>query len=413
MTFRTLIGICTFCSLALAQQATLDWQQQVRKCAQEKDWNGAMLIVDREISRQPQDMDIRAWRARILAWSGRLQDAEKEYQEILTHPPQDPDNWMGLANVYFLEGKSEDGQKALASALELDPKRPDIRIAQARAFQRANNSAEARLEFQRVLALDPQNEEARLGLLALRGAAKHELVVGTETDYFSFADANHYEGFSLASRWTSRWTTTAAARFYARGGTNAESFIGGATRKIPHSGGLTVGGAAAHDNGVIPKSEAFFDYDQGLRTGGNSVIRGLEIDYGQHWYWYDTAQILTVNEMTLVYLPHTWTWALGFTGARTAFAGSESEWNPSGITRLTFPLIGEERPRLGGNLFFAVGTENFTSVDQIGHFSSHTFGGGLQLRLTDRQYLKATSGYQQRTQGRTQTSFDVSYGFHF
>jgi len=88
-----------------------------------------MAIVDREISRAPQDMDIRAWRARILLWAGRLQDAEKEYRELLANPAQDADNWVGLANVYFREGRSGPMEQALATAVQLDPKRADLRAA--------------------------------------------------------------------------------------------------------------------------------------------------------------------------------------------------------------------------------------------------------------------------------------------
>jgi hypothetical protein len=80
---------------------------------------------------------------------------------------------------------------------------------------------------------------------------------------------------------------------------------------------------------------------------------------------------------------------------------------------MTFPILGRERPRLGGNVFFAVGTENFASVDQVGHFSSQTYGGSLQLHLTERQYVRATTGYQRRTQDRAETNVDVTYGIHF
>ncbi len=64
-----------------------------------------MRVVDREVARAPQDVDVRAWRARVLAWSGRMAEAEKEYLAILKVSRNDPDNWMGLASVYSREGK--------------------------------------------------------------------------------------------------------------------------------------------------------------------------------------------------------------------------------------------------------------------------------------------------------------------
>ncbi len=46
-----------------------------------------MRIVEQEIARAPQDMDVRAWRTRVLAWSGQLAEGENEYREILKTGP--------------------------------------------------------------------------------------------------------------------------------------------------------------------------------------------------------------------------------------------------------------------------------------------------------------------------------------
>jgi hypothetical protein len=69
--------------------------------------------------------------------------------------------------------------------------------------------------------------------------------------------------------------------------------------------------------------------------------------------------------------------------------------------------------RLSGNVFFAVGTENFAQIDQIGSFASQTYGGGLRFQVTARQDVTGYGSYQKRTQGRTDTAFGVSYGIHF
>src|SRR5713226_7380846 len=68
-TSRLLAFVSIFGSLGWAQQPAPDWQAEVQKYAQAQDWSGAMRIVDREIARAPHDMDVRAWRARVLAWS--------------------------------------------------------------------------------------------------------------------------------------------------------------------------------------------------------------------------------------------------------------------------------------------------------------------------------------------------------
>src|ERR1700687_4653813 len=413
MISRVSIGICLLCIAAWGQQVVSSWQEDVRRYAQAKDWDRAMAIVNREIDRAPQDMDVRAWRARVLIWSGKLAEAEVEYHILLAATPNDPDNWLGLAAVYSREGRPREALRALDCALELDPKRSDIHVARARAFREIGSQNEARLEFTRTLALDPANTEGRAGLLSLRGELRHELRVGVNTDLFNFTDANQDEGLTLISRWTPAWRTLIAFDGYHWGGTDAEKVVASLTRKLPRVGALTVGGAAGHDNAVIPKDEGFFDYDQGFRLSNTRFLHGLELVYGQHWYWYTTARILTINETMLFYLPRDWTWSLGLIEARSHFLGTGAEWRPSGMTRLGFPIANWEHRRLGGNVFFAVGTENFAQVNQIGEFSSQTFGGGLRLQLTARQDVTGFADYQKRTQDRTESSFGFTYGIRF
>src|SRR6202171_123099 len=120
---------------AFGQDQPAEWQTQVRKFAETKDWDSAMRIVERELARAPQDMDVRAWRARVLSWSGHVPEAEKEYLEILKVSRNDPDDWVGLASVYLREGRTEDSLRALDRAVELDPKRADLRAARARALR--------------------------------------------------------------------------------------------------------------------------------------------------------------------------------------------------------------------------------------------------------------------------------------
>jgi tetratricopeptide (TPR) repeat protein len=400
-------------SRTFGQDQAPDWQARVRKYAEKKDWDSAMRIVEREVTRAPQDMDVRAWRARILAWSGHLTEAEKEYLEILKVSRKDPDNWMGLSSVYLREGKIEEAQRAIDSAVEIDPKRADLRAARARILRGAGERKEAQLEFQNALNLDPTSSEARAGLISVRGEAKHELRLGQDNDLFNFATANHDGWVSLVSRWTPNWTTSVAGSFYERAGIDAGKFSGAVTGRLPQWGSLTVGGAAGRDNAVIPKSEAFFDAAHGWKIGESDFVRAVEFAYGQHWYWYQASRILTLNGTTIVYFPQAWTLSLGATGARSAFPGTGAEWRPSGITRLGFPLASWDGKRLSGNILFAVGTEDFAQVDQIGRFASQTYGGGLRFQLNARQDLTGYATYQKRTQNKTDTSFGLSYGIHF
>ena len=390
-----------------------DWQAEVRKYAETKDWDSAIRLVDQEIAQAPDDLDVRAWRARVLAWSGRLVEAEREYQEILKVSAADPDNWMGLAGVYLREGRVDDAQQAVDKALELDPKRADVRAARARVLRAAGNLREARTEFQNAQSLDPTSQEVLDGLASLKFEPKHELRFGQDNDLLSVSPDYHDESVTLNSKWTPRWATSVSGDSYQRVGANAEKFAGSVTRWQPKWGALTMGAAVAHDNAVIPKSEAFFDLDHGLKTSESGFFRALEVDYGQHWYWYQGARILTLNGGALVYLPAEWTFSLRATGARSAFSGTGAEWRPSGVARLDFPVARSAQKRLSGNILFAAGTEDFAIVDQIGRFASQTYGGGLKFQFTARQDITGYAAFQKRTQDGTDTSFGLGYGIRF
>src|SRR2546421_5225062 len=408
-----ILGIMLLVFPAFAQDQPSEWQTQVRKFAGTKDWDSAMRIVERELARAPQDMDVRAWRARVLNWSGHPTEAEKEYLEILKVSRNDPDNWMGLAGAYLREGKIEDGLRALDRAVELDPKRADLRAARARALRAMGEQNEARMEFQMALNLDPTSMEARAGLISVRGEPRHEMRFGQGNDLFNFTSANHDGWVSLLSQWTPHWSTSFAGSFYERAGIRAGKFSGAITGRMSRWGALTVGGAAGHDNAVIPKSEAFFDVNHGWKASETNFLRGVEFDYGQHWYWYQTSRILTLNGTTIIYLPRDFTLSLGATGVRSTFSGTGAEWRPSGMTRLGFPLANGGEKRLSGSIFFAAGTEDFAQIDQIGRFASQTYGGGLRFQINARQDVTGYASYQKRTQDRTDTSFGLSYGIHF
>ncbi len=389
------------------------WQAEVTKQVQAQNWDAAMSIVDREIARAPQDMDVRGWRARVLTWSGHLAEAEKEYLEIMKVSRNDPDNWLGLSSVYSRQGRVEDALRALDRAVEMDPKRADLRAARARALRAMGERNEARAEFQKALNLDPTSVEARAGQISLRGEPRHELRFGQGNDLFNFTSANHDGWVSLVSQWTPHWTTGFTGNFYERAGIRAGKFSGAITGRLHGWGALTVGGAEGHDHAVIPKSEAFFDVNHSWKVSEKNYLRAVEFVYGQHWYWYQASRILTLNGTTTVYLPGDATLSLGASGVRSTFSGTGAEWRPSGMTRLGFPLASWREKQLSGNIFFAVGTEDFAQIDQIGRFASQTYGGGLRCQINARQDVTGFASYQKRSQNRTDTGFGLSYGIHF
>jgi tetratricopeptide (TPR) repeat protein len=409
------LGLVTimFAAQAAAQDRQLDWQTQVRAYCDANDWVSAMKVLEQRIAQAPDDMDLKAWRARVLTWSGNLTLAEQEYLAILEISPNDPDVWAGLASVYAREGKRDQALAALDRAVQLDPKRADLRIAHARALREAGDQSASDVELKTAVTLDPTSVKVGAPIRAGQREASSELRLGNETDFLSYATANQASGANLATRWTPLLRTSLGVGAYQRGGLLAEKFTASATVHLHWLAALTAGGAIGHDNGVIPKSEAFYDLDHGWKTGQATIFRGLELDYGQHWYWYQAARILTLNGAAIVYLPRDWSFSLAATGARSAFSGTGAEWRPSGSTRLTFPLPAGKISQLSGNIFFAAGAENFASADQIGRFASQTYGGGLRFRFAERHDVACSASYQRRTQDRTDTYLGLSYGIHF
>jgi len=91
--FSVLIAGVSLLAVPMGSQTQRpEWQAEVRKYAEAQDWVSAIRIVDRQAAVAPQDMHVRAWRARVLSWSGHLPKAEKEYLEILKFARNDPDD---------------------------------------------------------------------------------------------------------------------------------------------------------------------------------------------------------------------------------------------------------------------------------------------------------------------------------
>jgi tetratricopeptide (TPR) repeat protein len=398
---------------ARPQQASADWQTQVRHDAAIADWSDALGLVDGVLSVHPTDYDAREWRGRLLLWSGDAKSAEVDFLSLTAESPNDPDTWQGLASVYEREARWEDALKAIDQAEALDTHRADLHMERARILRALNQTLQANDEVRQVLAIDPGSTEARAAVTSLRPPPKQQLRIGSDNDLLNYTSAYQSEWLSLTSSWSPHWTTSLAGDFYQRGGPNAGKFAGSITLKTERFGAITAGGAIGHDNGIIPRSETFFALDRGWRLSEDRPLRGIEATHEEHWYWYSTARIFTLSGGTLIYLPRDWTWSINIQGVRNSFPGLPVGWKPSGMSRLNVPLLHWKERVLSGNALFAVGSEDFALIDQVGSFASQTYGGGLRFQLTAMQDITGYAAFQQRTQGRTDTSFGLSYGIHF
>ena len=338
---RALSGILLACAMAGAtglQQPQGDWQVEVRRRVVEKQLDAGLAVVQQRLKEAPQDMEARGWRARIHAWSGRLAEAEADYRAVLARHPEDADMLAGLADVLAWQQRFEEALEALEQAQRADASRADIHTRRGRALRSLGRREEARAAFEQALALAPDDAEARAGLDSVQPELRHELRIGADYDVFNYtAEAQAY-ALNVRSKWNERWTTHAGGAFYERFGGQAGRFHGSVTANLGRGGAVTVGGAAARDDGVIAKGEAFFEYGRGFRLSDRGPVRGVEVFSSQRWLWFREGRVVTLGPGAIVYLPRDWTWSVQVTAARSRFTGTPAEWRPSGITRLGFPL---------------------------------------------------------------------------
>ncbi len=404
----TLAVVLLVANSAWSQAESPDWQGQVLDKVRVHQLDAALSLVDRRLQQDASDLEARGWRARLLAWQGHWSSAETEYRRVLDQAPSDTEVLCGLADVLLWQGKLKEALQVIDHARAVDPSQTEILLRRARILRALRRTSEANRQYRELLRLDPKNQEARNELADLGPESKHEFRIGSDGSTFSYTSPAEDEALFLNSHWTPRLTTAFSAAFYQRFAQLGKDFVGTGSYRITTSDWLTAGGALANHQGVIPENEAFFEYGHGLRFS-NRWIKGLEASYQQHWYWYQSAHVLTVSATELYYLPNEWTWSITLTGARSGFTNTGIEWVPSGSTRLTFPL----HRKFSGNATFANGTEDFAAIDQIGHFSARTFVGGLKYRVAWNQDVTGYVARQERTGGETQNSFGMSYGFHF
>ena len=406
--FATLLTLAT-AFLPLCAQEAADWQSEVRERVERHDLTAASSIVDQRLKAAPDDLEALAWRARLHAWSGDWHAAESEYKNVLQRSPNDVESLVGLSDVLVWQQRSPEALPLLNHACSLGPSDPDVFIHRGRVLRSLGRSSEARQDFRRALQMDPQNKDAATGLTTLRSEPRHELRIGNDTDFFNYTDTAQAQTVSLRSQWTSHWATSFSGSSYQRFGEDAGKFMASVTRRLPGANALTVGGAVAHDQTVIPRAEAFFEFGHGWKLGRNSMIRAVETSYGQHWYWFSGARVLVFSPTAMLYLPGNITWSFTVSPAQSHFSNSAAGWQVSGVSRFSFPL----QARLTANLFYAVGSENFAQADQIGRFAARTIGGGSRFQLTSHQDISGFVASQDRSQARSAISIGFSYGIRF
>jgi YaiO family outer membrane protein len=400
--------------MGLSQDSRANWSQQVRALAGANRFTEAQQIVKRWMQAVPADLDARGWNARLLSWTNHWSEAEAEYRELVKLAPDDLDLQLGLADVLNWQKRHAEALPILDRACRFSAAQTDCQLRRARTLHNLGRKGEAQQAYRQVLAQDAFSAEAKAGLEQSQEPTRHEIRIGSDLDLFNFAQNGSAVTAGIRSRLTSRVHSAFSATQYERFGERAMRFGAESTVRLGNLANLTTGGAAAKDQGVIPRYEAFVELGKGFQSRRLGVVRGVELLYQQRWLWYRDARVLAFSPGAVLYLPKDWTWLFHVSAARThlsgsGLSGSGIQWQPSGWTKLSFPL----NRHIGSHLLFGSGTENFGLLDQIGRFSARTWGSGLNFRLASGQEVSTYGSYQSRSQGRSQTSFGVHYAIRF
>jgi len=386
-----------------------EWTTGVRAMLNSGNAEGALELTEKWMAAAPKDMDAVGWHGQALLRLGRLEEAETDFRRVLAAYPNDSDALLALAGILRRQNHLEDALALLKQARCADPERVDVLVDEGRVLRALGRTSEAREAFEAAQRIAPDNAEAREGSRSVAEAPRQEFHVGTDIDFFNYTDTAGAFNTGLKTDWNAKWISYFEVSYWDRFGGHAERNLGQVTFKPDRHTAITAGATWNHDDDVIPRSEAFFELDHGGSIPGHHFVRGIEFIYHQQWYWFSTARVLALTPSGIFYLPRDWMFQIAVTAARSSFPGLEPEWQPSGQARLTFPI----RPRLTGNVFFAVGSEDYALTDQIGRFAARTWGAGFRREFESRQFLSAYGLFQDRSQARSQASFGVSYGVRF
>jgi len=395
-------------SNALAQPAA-DQASRIRSLVAAGQLDRASVLVDEWTRRSPDDLEARAWHARLLAWTNRWGEAESAYRELLAVAPDDVDLLAGLADVLYWQRRGEEALALIDRACALDPQRADILLRRAQVLEQLGRPDEARAAYAETLTRDPASAEATRGLARLRMPGRYDVRIGSDLDHLHETGNGGAVAASLGARWNEQWGGVAIVSQYLRFGEAATRVGAEVTRRIRGGDVLTFGGAIAPGQGIVPRGELQFEYGRRIRRESKGFVRGVEAAFQQRWMSYQDASVLIFTSGVVLYLPKDWIWLVRVSANRVGVTGAGSEWKASGWTRLTIPL----HPTVDGFVLLAIGTENYGYRDQILGFTARTGGAGLRWRFATGQEIAGYGQYQRRSNGQAQTSVGASYGIRF
>lgn len=366
-----------------------DWLQPLHVCIAKNDFACARKLVDAQLDQNSNDATALIWSARLTSWAGDYSGAGRLYGRALAVSPNNAEALVGLIDVQLWSGKPS---AALAT----------IRLAEAA------HVAEGELIPRREKALAAVVAGTELRSDQSVTETRHEVRIGSQIDRFNFASQAYGEEVSLMSRWSPHWSTRFAGTFNQRFGEAARQASAGFTfRATPHYW-FTGETAFANSQDVVARHQLGFELGT-ARALPLPMVKGYELYVQQHNFWFTSAHVTTFGATNLFYLPHDWMLTIGATAARTDTTAADVAWEPSGFSKILFPFT----KSVSAELMYAVGAENYSVADQIGHIATRSVGGGMRFKINGGQDIFVDLMSQDRSQGKSQLTVGASYGLHF
>lgn len=141
-----------------------------------KNYSGAAQLVEKELEKDPNRLDLRLSLATVLARAGQYEDAIKQFQVLTSKNPKSSDYEAKLAEVYRMKGdfNSAIDHFRKASALAPNDVAPLIRVAIL--LDSVGRRSEAKPIYEQVIRLQPDNP------MALNNLAFIKAEEGTDLD---------------------------------------------------------------------------------------------------------------------------------------------------------------------------------------------------------------------------------------
>ncbi len=366
----------------------------------------AQKIFQYLVDRNPNDLEARTWVARLEGWQKNYPRAEKLYRAVLADAPSNVEATLGLADVLGWTARYQEGLALLEDLLTEKPEDVEVLIRLGRIHRWQNHRGKALYYYRQVLIRDPSNQEADDTIKILTQQKSFRFETGYFLEDFDFASNTNGHFVQLLYRDFDRLTLLGRLQFQNKFDQNNVRATFGATYRLGQRTWLRgeISGAPPNDT-VIANSDFTAELVQGLpgRIALGGSYRFLDFETAD-------VQVLTVivnwdpNPNFHLYLR--------YNPARTEFRQTnQSIWNQNGWVR----LVWDAHRNLSPYALFSVGAESFEgfSTDRLGSFSAQTYGGGAEVRFADSHGIRLGYYLQNRTQGRRQQGFNLSYFLDF